>query len=78
MTNTKQIKYTVDGDKVRALRANQFMSIRDAAEKAGVSPFTWSQIELGHRKAQVGTVRKMADALSVDPGEIATCEEKES
>ncbi len=41
--------------------------IKDVAERAGVSVATLSKLEQGHGTAALATVRKLADALGVEP-----------
>jgi transcriptional regulator with XRE-family HTH domain len=48
------------------------MTSRELAERAGCSPVTIWRIEAGRESApQVKTMRRIADALGVQPGEIA-------
>ena len=48
------------------------MTSRELAERAGCSPVTIWRIEAGRATApQVKTMRRIADALGVQPGEIA-------
>jgi transcriptional regulator with XRE-family HTH domain len=60
----------VDGEKLRALRETRFLSHRDLAKKAGVSPTTVLNLEASRVEAQRRTVRKLAEALGVDPAEL--------
>jgi len=60
----------IDGDKLRALREGKFLSHRELATKAGVSPTTVLNLEAGKAEAQRRTVRKLARALGVDPAEL--------
>jgi transcriptional regulator with XRE-family HTH domain len=56
--------------RLKELRTKQFLSIRELAEKAGVSPTTVAEIESKGRDAHPRTVRKLADALGVAPDEL--------
>jgi len=60
----------VDGEKLRTLRERRFLSHRDLAKRAGVSPTTVLNLEAGRVEAQRRTVRKLAEALEVDPAEL--------
>jgi transcriptional regulator with XRE-family HTH domain len=52
---------------MRRLREVRGWSQRDLAAKSGVAQNTISQLERGERKAMPSTVRKLADALDVEP-----------
>ena len=58
----------IDGDKVRTAREKRFFSQRELASKAGINHNTVWRIEGG---GSVGvhprTIRRIAEALSVDP-----------
>jgi transcriptional regulator with XRE-family HTH domain len=60
----------VDGEKLRTLRERRFLSHRDLAKRADVSPTTVLNLEAGRVEAQRRTVRKLAEALGVDPAEL--------
>jgi len=60
----------VDGEKLRTLRERRFLSHRDLAKRADVSPTTVLNLEAGRVEAQRRTVRKLAQALEVDPAEL--------
>ena len=61
----------VDGDKLRELREERFLSHRELAKLAGVSPTTVLNLETNpETSAQRRTVRKLAGALGVDPREL--------
>jgi transcriptional regulator with XRE-family HTH domain len=55
---------------LREARIRKLLSIRGLAKLAGVSPETLQGLESGRRTAQLGTIRKLAAALEVEPGEI--------
>jgi transcriptional regulator with XRE-family HTH domain len=69
------VRYRLDGEKIKRLRAGRYLSTQEIAKIAEVSPYTWNQLELGRRRAQAKTLRKVARALKVDPGEIVVEEE---
>jgi transcriptional regulator with XRE-family HTH domain len=61
----------IDGEKLAALREEAFLSQRELAIKAGVSPQTVLNIEQGvGEQHQRRTVRKLAAALGVKPGQL--------
>ncbi len=60
----------VDGEKLAELRERRFLSHRELAKLAGVSPQTVLNLEHGETEAQRRTVRKLAAALEVDPAEL--------
>ena len=63
----------IDGDKLRALREKTFLSHRELAKNAGVSPTTVFNLEAGKvAEAQRRTIRKLAKALEVDPAELVS------
>jgi transcriptional regulator with XRE-family HTH domain len=70
MTTIGTVMPHVDGEKLRALREARFLSHRDLAKKADVSPTTVLNLEAGRVEAQRRTVRKLAEALGVDPAEL--------
>jgi transcriptional regulator with XRE-family HTH domain len=66
----------VDGEKLAALREERFLSHRELAKLAGVSPQTVLNLEHGKgEQAQRRTIRKVARALGVDPHELVKPEE---
>ena len=60
----------IDGEKLRELREVRFLSHRELAKLAGVSPTTVLNLEVGKGEPQRRTVRKLAQALEVDPAEL--------
>ncbi|MDP9439126.1 MAG: helix-turn-helix transcriptional regulator, partial [Actinomycetota bacterium] len=58
---------TETGGRVRALRRERSLSIRDLSKKSGVSPDAIVKLEHGARAARPSTVRKVAEALGVGP-----------
>jgi transcriptional regulator with XRE-family HTH domain len=61
----------IDGEKVRAVREQRFFSQRELAGKASVNHNTVWRIE-GDTSVEVHprTIRKIAEALSVDPASL--------
>ncbi len=56
---------------LREFRENRLLSLRDLAEKAGVSYTTIHGIETGKHKPTFQTLRKLAAALGIEPEELA-------
>jgi DNA-binding XRE family transcriptional regulator len=52
---------------LRDVRAERLLSIRELAHLAGVAPSTIYMIEVGRSTPRLGVVRRLAEALSVDP-----------
>jgi transcriptional regulator with XRE-family HTH domain len=60
----------IDGDKLRRLRMERLWMIRDLAERSGVHRNLISNYELNKAGAHPDTIRKLADALGVEPSEL--------
>ena len=60
----------VDVEKVKRLRKERVLTIRELADEAGVSKTTISNIENGQSEAYPSTIRKLARALEVTPSEL--------
>ena len=61
----------IDGEKVRVAREGAFLSQRELAEKAGLNHNTVWRIEgSGAADVHPRTIRKIAEALSVDPASL--------
>ncbi len=56
---------------LREARTRRLFSVRALAEAARVSPTTINLVETGRRLPHFGTMRKIAQALDLEPGEIA-------
>ena len=59
------------GERVRRLRDGRYLSQAELALKAGISRAVLSRIENDLAVPMQRTVRKLAEALSVDPHELA-------
>ena len=59
----------VNGRRVRELRQENVLTLRELAAKSGVSKDTINRIEHGHG-AYPSTIRKLARALGVEPREL--------
>jgi transcriptional regulator with XRE-family HTH domain len=60
----------VNVERLRELRREQVLSLRELEEKSGVSYNTIWRIEDGRQGAHPRTIRKLAKALGVDPKEL--------
>jgi transcriptional regulator with XRE-family HTH domain len=60
----------IDGKKVRTARERAFLSKRELAERAGLDRSTIGRIEDGVTEVYPRTIRKIAEALSVDPASL--------
>jgi transcriptional regulator with XRE-family HTH domain len=56
--------------RLRDLRQQRLLSIRDLAKAAGVSPQTIVTIEAGERPPRPSTMRKIAAALGIEAREV--------
>ena len=69
------MSHTVDGQKLRELRVEKALSLRTLGERTGVAYDTINKLELGRRPARLSTIRKLAEALGVEPIELMKREE---
>ena len=58
------------GKSVRKLRIEKFMSQAELSKAAGVSPAHLGRIERNEHDPHLSTIRKIAQALDVDPSEL--------
>jgi len=65
----------VDGERLRQLRRDRALSQRDLSGMTGIAHDSISQLETGKRDAQPRTIRKLAEALGVEPKELMKGEE---
>jgi transcriptional regulator with XRE-family HTH domain len=65
----------VDRSQLKRLRQEQALSLRDLASRSGVAYDTINRLELGKQDAQPRTIRRLADALNVEPRELMKREE---
>ncbi len=57
-------------EKLRQLRRQKVLSMRELEEKSGVSYNTVWRLETGRTGAQPRTIRRLAEALGVEPVEL--------
>jgi transcriptional regulator with XRE-family HTH domain len=60
----------INGKRLQELRVEQALSLRALGERSGVAYDTINKLELGRRPAHASTIRKLADALDVEPKEL--------
>jgi transcriptional regulator with XRE-family HTH domain len=61
----------ISGDRLRKVRDMRLLSQRELAERAGLSPTTILKLESGRvDEPHPRTIRKLADALEVNPDEL--------
>jgi transcriptional regulator with XRE-family HTH domain len=65
----------VDGNKLRELRRRRMLSLRELEQRSGVAFDNINKLENERRSAQPRTVRKLAQALGVEPEELMTGDE---
>jgi transcriptional regulator with XRE-family HTH domain len=65
-----QVFVEVNGEKLRRLRKRRVWLIGDLAEKSGVHRNVISKLENGRGGAYPETIRRLAEALGVDPAEL--------
>ena len=64
------MSFEVNGQRLRQLRVERALSLRELEERSGVSYNTIWRIEDGRQGAHPRTVRKLAEALGVAPKEL--------
>lgn len=60
----------IDGARLRDLRRDLVLSQRELSRMTGVAFDTISRLETGKQRAQPRTVRRLADALGVEPRDL--------
>lgn len=65
----------VDGMRLRELRERKALSLRELASRSGVNYNAIWRIEVGRTGAQPRTIRRLAEALGVEPHELMKGEE---
>jgi transcriptional regulator with XRE-family HTH domain len=70
-----RMSFDIDGQRLRELRVERALTLRALGERSGVAYDTINKLELGQRPARLSTIRKLADALGVEPRKIMKGEE---
>ena len=60
----------INAQKLRQLRIESALSQQDLERATGIAQSTISNLELGNRPARLSTIRKLAEALGVEPKEF--------
>lgn len=60
---------------LRAIRVRRLMTQAELAVRAGLTTASISRIETGTAKARISTVRRLADALDVNPDDLLAADE---
>jgi transcriptional regulator with XRE-family HTH domain len=60
----------VNVERLKELRRERVLSLRELEEKSGVSYNTIWRLEDGRQGAHPRTIRKLADAMGVEPKEL--------
>ena len=60
----------IDGKRLRKLRREKALSQQDLMRMTGIAQATLSDLEGGKREARASTLRKLAEALGVQPKEL--------
>ncbi len=60
----------LDGARLRRARRGRALSQQDLSAATGVAQATLSDLERGKRGARASTLRKLAEALGVEPAEL--------
>jgi transcriptional regulator with XRE-family HTH domain len=60
----------VDGARLRKVRRAHALSQRDLSRMTGIAFDTISRLETGKQRAQPRTIRRLADALGVEPRKL--------
>jgi transcriptional regulator with XRE-family HTH domain len=62
-------------EKLRHIRLGQFLSQAELARRSGVHALTITRLEAGRTAPSTRTVRALARALGIGPGDLATPDE---
>ena len=71
------MSFDVNGQRLRELRVEKALSLRALGRRTGVAYDTINKLELGHRPARLSTIRKLAEALGVEPKELMQGDDNE-
>jgi transcriptional regulator with XRE-family HTH domain len=65
------VKVVYIGDRLKVLREEKYLSQRELAKAANMSPTTVFKLEANQAEPQPRTIRRLAEALGVDPSQLA-------
>ena len=74
-SSNMRMSFEVDGQRLRELRVEKALSLRAFEERSGVAFDAINKLENGKRPARLATIRKLAEALGVEPKELMQREE---
>ena len=60
--------------RLRELRETKFITQVELAQRSGVSETTIVRLEAGQHEPRISTIRKLAEALGVEPAELVVRE----
>jgi transcriptional regulator with XRE-family HTH domain len=69
------MSFVVEGQRLRELRVDKALSLRAIGERSEVAFDAINKLENGKRPARLATIRKLAEALAVEPKELIKGEE---
>ena len=69
-SSNMRMSFEVDGQRLRELRVERALSLRALGERSGVAFDAINKLENGKRPARLATIRKLAEALGVQPSEL--------
>jgi transcriptional regulator with XRE-family HTH domain len=58
------------GDNLKRIRERRYLTQRELADKAALSPDTIVKLEMNRVEPRVGTIMKLAEALQVHPDRL--------
>ncbi len=58
------------GDKLKEVRTRRLLTQEELAQRAGISPATVVNVERNNQEPHFRTIRKLAEALDIDPTEF--------
>jgi transcriptional regulator with XRE-family HTH domain len=62
--------WQIDGERLRRIRKERLLTQLELSKMTGVAQDSISSLETGKREAHPGTIRKLAEALGVEPKEL--------
>jgi transcriptional regulator with XRE-family HTH domain len=61
--------------RLREIREARYLTQAELAERAGLAKLSIGRIERGHARPRLWTIRRLAETLDVEPGELAIRDE---
>jgi transcriptional regulator with XRE-family HTH domain len=69
--------WQMDGGRLRRIRKERLLTQVELSKMTGVAQDSISALETGKREAHPGTIRKLAEALGVEPTELLKEQEQD-